>query len=66
MIGYLRQEPDYIDIIFSDLLSQDVIKIIKDSEGNVFLPEWNFDGIVIMEPSKGYQLKTFYQGLLQY
>ncbi len=66
MIGYLKQEPDYIDVIFSDLLAQDVIQIIKDSEGNAFMPEWNFDGIGFMEPSKGYQVKTFQQGVLQY
>ena len=66
MIGYLRQEPDYIDVVFSDLLAQDVIQIIKDSEGNTFLPEWNFDGIGMMQPSKGYQVKTFHQGVLQY
>lgn len=66
MVGYLRQEPEYIDVIFSDLLSQDIIQIIKDSDGNAYLPAWNFDGIGLMEASKGYQVKTFDGGVLQY
>lgn len=66
MVGYLRQESEYIDVIFSDLLSDNIIQIIKDSDGNAYMPAWNFDGIGTMQPSKGYQVKTFEEGVLQY
>ena len=32
--------------------------IVKDSDGNAYLPEWNFNGIGDMVSGKAYQLKT--------
>ena len=32
--------------------------IVKDSEGNAYLPEWAFNGIGDMFSGKAYQIKT--------
>ena len=53
-------------VIFNDLVSQGDIRLVKDYEGNIYLPEWSFNAIVNMEPGRGYQVKTFNECILQY
>ena len=66
MIGYLKEEPESIEIIFNDLVSQGALRLVKDSDGNIYLPEWSFNAIGNMEPGQGYQVKTFFECILQY
>ena len=56
MLGYLREEPAPVDIVFADIIS-DII-IVKDYLGNAYLPEFNFNGIGDIKPGIGYQVKT--------
>ena len=66
MIGYLREESESVEVIFSDLVSQNALRLVKDFEGNIYLPEWSFNAIGSMEPGRGYQVKTFQECVLQY
>ena len=66
MIGYLREEPESVEVIFNDLVTQGDIRLVKDYEGNIYLPEWTFNAIGNMEPGRGYQVKTFNECVLQY
>ena len=66
MVGYLREESESIEIIFNDLVTQGAIRLVKDYEGNIYLPEWSFNAIGNMEPGRGYQVKTFFECILQY
>ena len=66
MIGYLKEDAELAENIFEDLVDQEVIQIVKDYMGNAYIPEWYFNGIGEMEPGKGYQVKTFQDGVLQY
>tara|TARA_B100000780_G_C21126953_1_gene457727 strand:+ start:11053 stop:11877 length:825 start_codon:yes stop_codon:yes gene_type:complete len=36
--------------------------IVKDFQGNVYLPKWGFDGIGVLVAGQGYQLKIEYTG----
>ena len=66
MIGYLREESESVEIIFNDLVTQGAVRLVKDYEGNIYLPEWSFNAIGNMEPGRGYQVKTFFECILQY
>ena len=66
MIGYLREDPEPVEVIFNDLVTQGAIRLVKDYEGNIYLPEWTFNAIGNMEPGRGYQVKTFNECVLQY
>tara|TARA_B110000971_G_scaffold158220_1_gene161622 strand:- start:576 stop:1160 length:585 start_codon:yes stop_codon:yes gene_type:complete len=66
MIGYLQTEPINADLVFQELVSQNLIQIVKDYQGNTIIPEWDFNGIGAMNPGEGYQLKTHEACILQY
>ena len=66
MVGYLREESESVENIFNDLVTQDAVRLVKDYEGNIYLPEWSFNSIGNMEPGRGYQVKTFFDCILQY
>ena len=66
MVGYLREESESVEIIFNDLVTQGALRLVKDYEGNIYLPEWSFNAIGQMEPGSGYQVKTFFDCILQY
>ena len=66
MIGYLRNEPEFVEVIFSDLVAQGLVKLVKDYEGNAYLPQWSFNAIGTLKPGRAYQVKTFEEGILQY
>jgi len=55
LIGYLNDVPDDLTIVLTDII--DDIIIVKDELGSAYLPDWDFNGIGDMYPSKGYQLK---------
>ena len=64
MLAYLRREPASISSVMYEIV-EDVI-LIKDENGNIFIPEFNFDGIGDMSPGKGYQIKVYTNTSLQY
>lgn len=66
MIAYLRTNPSSCDLVFESLNSNNQLIIVKDSYGNAFLPEWNYNGIGMMQAGKGYQLKMLSSGSLEY
>ncbi|MFT4877575.1 MAG: hypothetical protein ACI8XY_000537 [bacterium] len=66
MVGYLHPEPIHSDVIFQELLDQDLIQIVKDYQGNALIPDWGFNGLGMMNPGEGYQLKVFEESILQY
>ena len=58
LISYLRQSPADVADVFQEMLSSGSLVIVKDSEGNAYLPEWGFNGIGDMLSGKAYQIKT--------
>ena len=66
MIGYLRQESESVEIVFNDLVTQGAVRLVKDYQGNIYLPEWSFNAIGHMKPGHGYQVKTIFDCILQY
>ena len=66
MVGYLYTESVHSAIVFEDLLDQNLIHIAKDYQGNALIPGWEFNGLGMMNPGEGYQLKVYEQAVLQY
>jgi beta-glucanase (GH16 family) len=66
MIGYLRTEAAAADLVMSDMVANEKLIIAKNSTGQAFLPEYNFNGIGTMNPGEGYQIKTTASGTHQY
>ena len=65
-IGYLRIDPANVEMIMESLVSNDNLIIVKDYDGNPYLPEWNYNGIGDMHPGQGYQLKINNTDTLHY
>ena len=59
IISYLRKDPADIALTFEDITDQ--LIIVKDENGNVFMPEFSFNGIGNFNQGQGYQVKTFNQ-----
>jgi hypothetical protein len=56
LFGYTCLEPLDLSLGFESIV--DLVIIVKDSDGNAYLPEWNFNGIGDLIYSRGYQIKT--------
>jgi len=65
-ISYLRLEPANVEMIMESVVSNDNLIIVKDYNGNPYLPEWNYNGLGNMHPGQGYQLKINVADTLQY
>ena len=48
---------DAADVVLADLTDNDNLGIVKDYNGNPYLPEWDFNGIGTLERGFGYQIK---------
>ena len=55
MIGYPCTQEVIVSDAFSSILNE--ITIVKDNNGNVFMPEFSFNGIGFLEGGQGYQIK---------
>ena len=66
MIAYLRTSPSPCDLVFNSLTNNNQLVIAKDSNGNAYLPEWNFNGIGLMLSGKGYQVKMYVPATFNY
>ena len=58
MIGYLRLHSSNVESVLSDIKDSENLIIIKDSKGNPYLPEFEYNGLGDMNPGEGYQLKV--------
>jgi len=56
IFGFTCIEPIDAASAFSPII--DSVVIVKDGDGNTYLPDWNFNGIGDLLYSKGYQIKT--------
>ena len=56
MMAYLRNTSADVIQVMSDMV--DDISILKDQDGNVYMPEFGFNGIGNFNPGIGYQIKT--------
>ena len=64
MLGFsCNQERTAEDALVSIV---DYIIIFKDNSGNVYMPEFSFNGIGDLNPGQGYQVKTNGECVLQY
>ena len=66
LIGYLRTNPALVDLIFSEIVAEDNLLIVKNYLGAAYLPEWGFNGLGNMLPGAGYQVKINDADTLQY
>ena len=55
MFGYVCPEP--VDLTLALSQHEDKIVILKDNDGNVFMPEFGFNGVGNLVPGFGYQIK---------
>ena len=55
MFGFTCLEP--INVINAFSLIEESVIIVKDNGGEAYLPEWNFNGMGVLEYSRGYQIK---------
>ena len=56
MFGYGCPQSKQLTEVLSEYA--DHVVIVKDSNGLAYLPEWNFNGIGILNPGFGYQIKV--------
>jgi len=56
IIGFSLLEPHGVVYSFDGISDQ--LIILKNNSGNVYMPEFNFNGIGMLIPGQGYQLKT--------
>tara|TARA_B100001093_G_scaffold519784_1_gene610457 strand:- start:552 stop:2183 length:1632 start_codon:yes stop_codon:yes gene_type:complete len=64
LIGYLRDEPVDIILVFQDIYEH--VIIVKDGLGNIYYPDWNYNNIGEMNPGEGYQIKMSSSTQLEY
>tara|TARA_R110002012_G_scaffold321857_1_gene551910 strand:- start:3558 stop:4475 length:918 start_codon:yes stop_codon:yes gene_type:complete len=55
MIGYPCTQEIIVSDAFSSIVNE--ITIVKDNNGNVYMPEFGFNGIGFLEGGQGYQIK---------
>jgi hypothetical protein len=66
IISYLREESADAVVVLEDITASGNLELLKDYNGNPFLPEWNFNGIGDLNPGQGYKLKVTNSDTLQY
>jgi len=64
MIGYIRTSAMSINTVFNAIL--DDIALVKDGDGNLFVPSQAIDQIGNMEPGKGYKIKMINSNSILY
>ena len=66
MIGYLRLYPASVEAVFESINNNDNLFVVKDQNGDLYWPEYGFDGIHELMPGRAYQVKTNSADVLQY
>tara|TARA_B110000438_G_C15762458_1_gene627958 strand:+ start:867 stop:1178 length:312 start_codon:yes stop_codon:yes gene_type:complete len=64
IMSYLRDTPQDTFEALSDIAEE--IIIVKDTYGMAYMPNWNYNGIVDLEPGQGYQIKMSSEQVLLY
>jgi hypothetical protein len=64
MIAYLRNSELDCEIAFAGII--DNLVIVKDNEGNVYIPEYGINTIVNLKPGQGYQIYVTNSDILYY
>ena len=57
MFGYTCV--DAVDALEAFSSISDKVIILKDENGNAYVPEWNFNALGNLEYSEGYQIKMY-------
>ena len=65
-IAYLRLEPANVEMVFESVVSTSNLVIVKDYNGNPYLPQWNYNGIGDLYPGQAYQLKVIQPDVIVY
>ena len=55
MFGYICRESISVEEAFAGL--EDKIVVVKDGDGNPYLPQFGYNGLGNLEYARGYQLK---------
>jgi hypothetical protein len=58
-VGYYLHHPSPVVAQFEDQFGSDIndINIVKNNEGSFYWPEFGYDGLVMLEPGQGYQVR---------
>jgi len=56
IMGYLKINPTPFNVLLSEI--EEAVIIVKDYNGNAYLPDWDFNAIGDAVPGQGYQIKT--------
>ena len=66
MIGYLRLEGADVVLVFEEISSTGNLVIVKDYNGNAYLPDFEYNGIGDILPGQGYRVNINNNDELQY
>jgi hypothetical protein len=66
LIAYLRLNSAPSDQVMENIVDNNNLIILKDHNGNPYLPEYNYNGLGDMAPGQGYQLKINEADTLNY
>jgi subtilisin family serine protease len=55
-ISYLPSFPMRVEDAMISLVEEEALFIVKDGDGNFYLPEFEYNDIINMQPTKGYQI----------
>lgn len=58
LFGYIRNTPAPADLVLDYLNNQNLIQLVKNSSGAVYIPSWGYNGIGNFTPGEGYQIKV--------
>ena len=64
LFGALRLESSDVEAVFEPIVTE--VIIVKNSAGEAYLPDWDFNGIGVIEPGKAYQVKMQSTQMLTY
>ena len=64
LFGSLRLESSDVEAVFEPIVTE--VVIVKNSVGEAYLPDWDFNGIGVIEPGKAYQVKMQSTQMLTY
>ena len=57
-ISYLRTDMVPVDLVFSEIVNNNNLVIVKNHLGQAYLPDWDFNGLGNLIPGQGYQVKV--------
>ncbi|MDP8240764.1 MAG: FlgD immunoglobulin-like domain containing protein [Candidatus Hatepunaea meridiana] len=65
-IAYLPDEPRDIEVVFDEIDDINNLALVKDGDGNFYIPEWEYNGIGNMEVGQGYHVIMYHNDQLVY